>query len=383
MRCVDPMKSKFFTPYDSREGGMTEYSRSIHDSLNKSGRCIEIVTNNNFSTSNPFYFIRKALKCRKCDSLLVQFNASLFGKLFKFNGVYLGLFYFLLLFRGPKIVSIIHDIPDLSKMSFYKRFFLKSLYLPILLFSNKITVHNPDARKLILEYGCPKRKIELVEHGINTTDIKIQNKQKAKKKIGFENKKILLSWGYIRASKNNEEIIKVMPKLPKNIIFIVVGPSWILDQKNAVSADKKYCEYLYDLVKQKNLQSRVIIDIRRLNDQEISDYMSAADISVLPYKFSTQSGVLSKSWAYKKTVLASDVPPFSYLKNQYGGLETFQLGNEQDLINKIKSLLYDKKKISNLNKNVESICKKRNWNVISLEFWNILEKFIKNKGEMI
>ncbi|MBN1645252.1 glycosyltransferase [Candidatus Woesearchaeota archaeon] len=373
------MNAKFFAPLGPGGGGSTEYSLAIQRSLVKANKKIELLNNPNHITKNPLYFINKARKCRNCDVLLTHFNTNLFGRLFGINGVYSLLYYFLVSLKGPKIVTIIHDIPKLRKYSLFSQLCLKILYFPIFFFGTQVIVHNPIAKMDILKYGCPKNKIKIIEHGIDIDTIKIQNNKIAKKKIGFPNKKILLSWGYIRPSKNNEEIIKIMPQLPKNVIFIVVGPGWHDDKKNSSPEDKKYFEYLCRLTKQNKLSDRVFLYPKKLSAEEISNYMSAADISVLPYKFSTQSGVLSKSWAYKRIVLASDVSPFSYLKKKYNALETFQLGNEQDLVNTIKSLLSDSKKISILHKNISAVRKKRDWNVISWEFWDLLEKVYKEK----
>lgn len=365
------MNAKLFTPLG--DGGLREYSLSIERGLSKMGKKIELIANDNHTTKNPIYFINKAILCRNCNVLLTHFNTSLFGRLCGINGIYSFLFYFLVFLNGSKITTIIHDIPKLKKYSLFSQVCLKLLYFPIFLFSTNIIVHNPIAKKDILKYGCSEKKINIIEHGIDIETIKIQNKSTAKKKIGFPHKKILLCWGYIRASKNCEEIIKIMPYLPKNIIFIIVGPSWNVDKRNAAPKDEKYVEYLYQLIKQNDLNDRVFLYPRQLTSEEISDYMSAADISVLPYKFSTQSGVLSKSWAYKRIVLTSDVLPFSYLKKTYNALETFRLGDAKDLINKITLLLSNSKKIENLNKNMEYVRKKRDWNVISLEFWNVLK----------
>ncbi|MBN1645249.1 glycosyltransferase [Candidatus Woesearchaeota archaeon] len=371
------MRIKCFTPSNFVTGGVAQCSHSIKLSLDKRGKKIRIEPNDQFDTSNPFYFIKKALRSSNCDVLLVQYNADLFGNLFGVNGVYAFIFYFLVKLANVKIATTIHDIPALNKYTKFQQKVLRLLFFPVLFYSDKITVHTNEARSLILEYGCKKDKLVKVEHGINVAGIKIQNKNVAKKKIRKKNKKIIFAWGFIRPSKGYEKVIAVMPKLSKEIVFIIAGPVYNRNKKNRASVDLKYCNYLKALTRRLKLNKRIFIEDRRLTDKEIELYMSAADISILPYKFITQSGVLSRSFAYKRIILASNVPPFPSIKKDYGSIETYKLNDEEDLINKIKLLLYNKRRIKNLNKKVEQIRKIRDWDNISIQLWDLFENIYK------
>jgi len=365
------MKVTFFTPSGSDHGGIAQCSDFLKVALNKKGKSVKFVKNNNFSSSNPFYFLKRAIRCMNSDVLFVQYNTNLFGKFFGLNGVFAYLFYFIVFLARCKIVTTIHDIPELEKYATYKKLVLKFLFFPILFFSNVITVHNPIAKKLILEYGCKESKIKLLELGIDLDIKTFSNSKKAKKELGFSDKKLLLLWGYIRPSKGCDIAINAMKHVPEDVSLVVIGPTWSQDKSNSVSKDQTYFDDLKELVKNLKLSSRVFVEGKMLDDDEVAKYMSAADVVLLPYRFITQSAVLVRCLAFRKKVLTSNIPPFQDVKNKYHATETFKINSGEDFAKKVDLLLNDSKKISDLEKNIEAVRKALDWNNIAAELWKI------------
>jgi glycosyltransferase involved in cell wall biosynthesis len=65
-------------------------------------------------------------------------------------------------------------------------------------------------------YDVPEEKIALIEHGV--PDIHF-NPEKSKKEFKLENKKVLLTFGFIGRSKGIETVIKALPEWLKNILM--------------------------------------------------------------------------------------------------------------------------------------------------------------------
>ncbi len=365
------MKVGFFTPTMAGEG-ISDCSFALGKSLTKLNTSVEFIANNLFDTSNsmlskmnPFYFIYKAMLCWKYDVLFIQFNAQLFGSIWKLNGIYIFIFYFMVALKNIKILTYIHDLPVLAPNK-RTNFLLKLLFYPMIFFSNTIIIPSPDAQSLLLQYGCKKNKIAKLEIGIYS-NLPQMNTSLAKKKLGLtSNKKLLFMWGYFRSTKGYDAIIRAMPHLPQNIILIMIGPVRLID--------KNYFEYLLKLINELGLTSRIQAENRRLDSKELTVYMNAADLIILPYTLTTQSSVLTHALAYHKLILTSDVSPFPSIKEESSCIETYHLGDQNDLLTKINQLLYNSNKIREIRKNIAKICLNRSWDSIAKRLLTLCRK---------
>ena len=55
------------------------------------------------------------------------------------------------------------------------------------------------------------------------------------------------------------------------------------------------------------MQKRIFKDLRYIKDSEVSDYFSASDLVVLPYRSATQSGISSVSYHFEIPMIVTDV----------------------------------------------------------------------------
>jgi len=81
----------------------------------------------------------------------------------------------------------------------------------------KIVVMSHKAIEFLVNiYKVPEEKIVFIEHGV--PDIHF-NPEKSKKEFKLENKKVLLTFGFIGRNKGIETVIKALPTVVQNILM--------------------------------------------------------------------------------------------------------------------------------------------------------------------
>ncbi|MDQ1264902.1 MAG: hypothetical protein QG635_51 [Bacteroidota bacterium] len=129
----------------------------------------------------------------------------------------------------------------------------------------------------------------------------------AKQKIGIpDGKKTLLFFGLIRHYKGLDILLQSMKELDDSYYLIIAGEVY--------GNDKLYSE----IIKENNLESRILFVNKYLADSELSPYFSAADACVLPYRTATQSGIVGVSYNFELPVITTDVGGLKEVVEPYG-----------------------------------------------------------------
>lgn len=122
------------------------------------------------------------------------------------------------------------------------------------------------------------------------------SKSEAKRILDLKTR-VILFFGVIRDYKGLTYLIKAMPEILGKIEvkLLIVGEFW--------QDKKKYIEEIEGLKIAKNVR---IID-RYVSDEEAILYFSAADVVVLPYISSTESGVIQLAYGLNKPIITTNV----------------------------------------------------------------------------
>jgi glycosyltransferase involved in cell wall biosynthesis len=197
-------------------------------------------------------------------------------------------------------------------------------------------------------YDVPKEKIALFEHGV--PDIHF-NPEKSKKEFKLENKKVLLTFGFIGRSKGIETVIKALPEVVKKypeLIYIVLGKT----HPNVLRhSGEEYRISLLRLVKNLHLENHVLFLNEFIDEQNLFKYLYACDIYITPYLNEAQitSGTLSYAVGVGAAVLST---PYWHaaelLADERGRLFPF---NDSDELAKTLTQLFDKPEELNKLKN--------------------------------
>ena len=122
------------------------------------------------------------------------------------------------------------------------------------------------------------------------------DKRAAQDALGLDpQKRTLLFFGLIRDYKGLDLLIDAMPLLGEGYQLVIAGESYGKFDKYQAQIDASGCA------------DRIHIFNRYIDDEEVPQFFSAADLCVLPYKSATQSGITAISLHFDLPVVATPV----------------------------------------------------------------------------
>ncbi|MFP4085200.1 MAG: glycosyltransferase [Desulfobacteraceae bacterium] len=157
-------------------------------------------------------------------------------------------------------------------------------------------VHSEEEKQSLLSM-FPKAKVQKSPHPTyEVFNFKPFDAKRVKAKYELKGN-IILFFGFVREYKGLRYLIEALPQVLTKIeaTLLVVGEFW---------KDKE--EYLR-LIREKNVESAVVIVDQYIPNEEIGDYFSAADVVVQPYISATGSGVIQTAFGFNKPVIATRV----------------------------------------------------------------------------
>lgn len=148
--------------------------------------------------------------------------------------------------------------------------------------SDRVVVMGTYAIEMLRQiYNVPKEKIAYIEHGAPDTEILPDNPLKFDKL--FNDHKVLLTFGLISRNKGLETVIRALPEIikrHKDVVYVVLGTTHPDILK---STGEEYRECLIQMAEELNVAEHVVFINRYVSEQELMNYLSAADIYVSPY----------------------------------------------------------------------------------------------------
>lgn len=229
------------------------------------------------------------------------------------------------------VTATIHEY-DYDEISIQRRF---RLYLNFSKLDKIIVAEEKFIEKI--KQISPKTKIEYIpiSSNIPRSQITEAEKQKLIKEYNLENKEIISYFGFARPSKGIENLLNALSKLENNIQLLYIGK---LDQKN---------EYENTLIKQiQDLKLNDRIKITELIDdeKEVADMLQISDICVLPFTegVQTRNGSFLAAYNQKIPIITTSKQEKD---NPEIGIYYIEPNNEEQLIEKIKYVLSNKKEI--------------------------------------
>jgi glycosyltransferase involved in cell wall biosynthesis len=265
---------------------------------------------------NPFTYISTARKIKKLtpDLIISRYWMSFFAPSF---GWILG--------RQEKNtirLAILDNVIPHERRFFddaFNRFFLNR--------NDGFIVMSEQVQKDLLYY-LPKAKHLLIPHPVYNHFGEKLSKKDALKKLNITDsadKKVLLFFGIIRDYKGLDILLNALALLDQTYILIIAGEVYGSFEK-------------YELIiNERKIGEKVKLFNRYIDDSEVTNFFSAADVCVLPYRSATQSGITNIAYHFELPVISTNV----------GGLaETIHHGrtgliaeevNEKALVKQIKN----------------------------------------------
>ena len=142
----------------------------------------------------------------------------------------------------------------------------------------------------------PEARFTVIQHPLYSHFGAKKDRIEAERKLGLApGKKNLLFFGLIRTYKGLDILLEAFGKLSDEYQLIIAGEPY--------GSFDKYQEIIDRLPG----KDRIFMDLKYIKDSEVTDYFSAADLAVLPYRSATQSGISSVSYHFEVPMVVTDV----------------------------------------------------------------------------
>jgi glycosyltransferase involved in cell wall biosynthesis len=158
-------------------------------------------------------------------------------------------------------------------------------------------------------HGVADKKIDLIPHGIPTIPFTSDSKDR----LGVEGKSVLLTFGLLSPDKGIEYVIDALPAIlarHPETVYIVLGAT----HPHVKERDgEMYRIMLESRAKKLGVDSSMIFHNRFVNQAELNEFLSAADIYITPYLQPQQitSGTLAYALGSGKAVIST---PYLYAR---------------------------------------------------------------------
>lgn len=177
--------------------------------------------------------------------------------------------------RKP-LVTTLHTVLEEPEPSYFESM------IEVCRTSDRIVVMNECGLDILQRiYNVPAQKVELIGHGI--PDLPFTNTVHFKQKLGFSRRKTILTFGLLSQNKGIELMLKAMPDIIRQdpcALYIILGATHpeVIRHEGPVYKTK-----LERMVRSLGLGQHVIFDHRFVEDDELFQYLNAADVYVTPY----------------------------------------------------------------------------------------------------
>lgn len=182
----------------------------------------------------------------------------------------------------------------------------RAVMMALLAASARVVVMARKARAILIEtYGADPARITVIPHGI--PDLPLVNAQEAKRKLGFADHRVILTFGLISPNKGIEVMIEAMPlvlEAAPDAVYVVMGathPALLRAEGEA------YRESLIARVHALGLDGHVVFLNRFAERPELLEHIAMCDVYVTPYLVEAQmtSGTLAYSHGLGRPVVST------------------------------------------------------------------------------
>lgn len=142
----------------------------------------------------------------------------------------------------------------------------------------------------------PDAEYKVLRHPLYSHFGEKHDRQEAERRLGLPHgKRNILFFGLIRDYKGLDILLKAFAGLDERYRLIVAGEPY-----------GKFDKYM-EIIESAGIADRVNLNLKYIRDSEVSDYFSAADVAVLPYRSATQSGISSVAYHFEVPMIVTDV----------------------------------------------------------------------------
>jgi len=173
-------------------------------------------------------------------------------------------------------------------------------------FSDRLVVMSERSIEFLRDiYKVPEEKIVLIHHGI--PDVPLVESDTYKDKFSLSGKMVILTFGLLSPGKGIEVVIDALPEIVKahpQVIYMVVGAT---HPHLKAEHGEEYRISLHRRAKELGVADHIVFHDRFVTDEELPEFIGAADIYITPYPNEAQiiSGTLAYALGMGKAVVST------------------------------------------------------------------------------
>lgn len=386
------MKLAYISTYPPRECGIGAFTKDLaHSMINVNGQGIHanksiiIALNDHDQTyiypkevklviqqeqQADYLAAANFINLSGADICLLEHEFGIFGGQ---NGVYI-----LPLLHRLKIPLVVTLHTVLQTPSYNEKAVLKEICK---MASRLVVMSNKAIGFLTNVYEVPKEKIALIEHGV--PDIHF-NQAESKKDFKLEEKKVLLTFGFMGRNKGIETVIKALPKIIGDypeVLYIILGKT----HPNILRhSGEEYRTYLQLLVHSLGLSRHVMFLNKFVSQKELFKYLSACDIYITPYTNEAQitSGTLTYAMGAGCAVISTPYWHAEELLSDGKG-RLFDFTDSDGLAIILKELLEQPEVLKKLQKKASDYGTKITWPKIGEQYLALAKNIMADHQEPV
>jgi len=293
------------------------------------------------------------------DLINVQHEFGLFGGP---AGAYLSLL--LNRVKSP-VITTLHTVLDEPKPDYRK-----SLIDACDASCKVITMNKRGVDMLRNIYGISAKKIRLIPHGI--PDMPFVDSNYYKHRFKMDGRRTILTFGLLNRNKGIEVMLRALPAIIEadpSVLYVVLGMTHPAVLKHE---GELYRFSLQQMVKELSLQKHVIFHNRFVDDEELNNFLCAADIYVTPYlqKEQLTSGTLAFAVGTGKAVVSTPYwAAMELLANGRGKLVPF--GDSNRMAQAIIDILKNDSLFYSMRRKAYDYGRPRTWPKIGQVYWKL------------
>jgi glycosyltransferase involved in cell wall biosynthesis len=176
--------------------------------------------------------------------------------------------------------------------------------------SERLVVMSEKGASLLTSvHGVDARKIDLIPHGIPN----VASASRSKDQLGVEGKSVILTFGLLSPDKGIEHVIDALPRIlerfPKTVYIVLGATHPHVKERHG----ETYRLMLENRAKRLRVDSHMIFHNRFVSQDELTEFLSAADIYITPYLKPEQitSGTLAYAVGSGRAVIST---PYWYAR---------------------------------------------------------------------
>lgn len=208
---------------------------------------------------------------------------------------------------GAEVVVEFHEVLDPGEQS--RKWFsayVRRLSPRLFAAASGFVVHSEFDRALVSErYALPTDQIAVIPHATYS-----HYRKNGVRRLAPPDTCNLLFFGLVRPVKGLEDLVDAFGRIPADEIehywLTVVGETW------------EGWDLPFERIAASPYRDRISVVNRYVSDAEVDEFFGGADAVVLPYRQSSQSGVLHVAMAYGLPVVANRVGGLAETVTEYG-----------------------------------------------------------------